>query len=252
MNNFCLLCILLPYLILNMSISENIKIIRKSKKMTQQEVADILKINRLAFTRLETMGNDLTFTQIINIANALEVSVNQLLEGVSNTFENKEYDILKNENKKLNSKIEDLEDDKKNLKEIIAMLDREVGSNVIIASKILMPFIFEEFKKIVKKVRFEKNTVDNPFHSIFEILVSIDKEINNAKYMLPDWDIEESFISNLMSYEDILIKRLSNGNEPDEKDTILLFQKEYFKFMKQCNKEKEERWRRRTKQSRTQ
>jgi transcriptional regulator with XRE-family HTH domain len=92
-----------------MSISENIKSIRKSKKMTQQEVADILKVNRLAFARLETMENDLTFNQIVNIAGALGVSINELLDGVgvADTLENKEYDKLKNDYEKLHSEHEE-------------------------------------------------------------------------------------------------------------------------------------------------
>jgi transcriptional regulator with XRE-family HTH domain len=92
-----------------MSISENIKRIRKSKKMTQQEVADILKVNRLAFARLETMENDLTFNQIVNIAGALGVSINELLDGVgvADTLENKEYDKLKNDYEKLHSEHEE-------------------------------------------------------------------------------------------------------------------------------------------------
>ena len=83
--------------------------------MTQQEVADILKINRLAFTRLETMENDLTFNQIANIAGALGVSINELLDGVADTLENKEYHKLKNDYDKLNSEHEEWRDDTRKL-----------------------------------------------------------------------------------------------------------------------------------------
>ena len=202
--------------------------------MTQQEVADILKINRLAFTRLETMGNDLTFTQILNIANALEVSVNQLLEGVSNTFENKEYELLRNENKKLVAKLEDLEDDKKRLKkemrDIQYIFEEQGGLYIKNASIILMPFIFKEFCKATKL------ETQNNIYKIFEKLISIDRDIHLKQYIYDSWNIRTSYITEVMGNENILISTLKS-DDLHNKENISSFKKEYFIFLEKYESE---------------
>jgi transcriptional regulator with XRE-family HTH domain len=213
-----------------MSISENIKAIRKSKKMTQQEVADILKINRLAFTRLETMGNDLTFNQIVNVASALEVSINELLDGVANTLENQEYEVLRNDNKKLITKLEDLEDDKKRLKKEIKDIQyiyREIeGLYIKNASLILIPFIFREFCKVIKR------ETHNSLYKVFEKLISIDRDIHLKQYIYDRWHIRESYITEVMSNEGILIDTLKS-EDAYNKESFYSFKKEYFIFLEQ-------------------
>ncbi len=62
-----------------MDISENIKAIRKAKKLTQSEVADQLGIERTNYPRLEKRGNKLTFELIEQFAKALNVTVSELI-----------------------------------------------------------------------------------------------------------------------------------------------------------------------------
>ena len=106
-----------------MDISERIRTIRESKKNSQTQVANAMGTERSNYHRLENRGEKLTLEQLSEIANALGVSVREILGFGVETTDKSEIEILENENnilreenKKWIAKIEDLEDDKRRLK----------------------------------------------------------------------------------------------------------------------------------------
>lgn len=62
-----------------MDISKSIRAIREERRLTQQDVADILEMERSNYARLEARGNKLTLEQLEKIGEALGVSVFELL-----------------------------------------------------------------------------------------------------------------------------------------------------------------------------
>lgn len=58
-----------------MNVSERIKAIRKTKGLSQQEVAEKIGIDRAQYSRVETGKSEPTITSLTKIAQALEVSV---------------------------------------------------------------------------------------------------------------------------------------------------------------------------------
>ncbi|MFN8349433.1 MAG: helix-turn-helix transcriptional regulator [Spirosomataceae bacterium] len=64
-----------------MKVADNIKSIRKSKGITQVEIAEKLGIGQSNYTYLENRGEKLTIEQLESIAGALGVSVVELLTG---------------------------------------------------------------------------------------------------------------------------------------------------------------------------
>jgi transcriptional regulator with XRE-family HTH domain len=64
-----------------MDISKMIRTIREEKRLTQLEVAEKLQMERSNYARLENRGEKLTIEQVTSIAEALGVSVMELLTG---------------------------------------------------------------------------------------------------------------------------------------------------------------------------
>lgn len=73
-----------------MKVTDNIKAIRKSKGITQIEIAEKLGIGQSNYTYLENRGEKLTIEQIEAIAGALGVSVMELLTGEPQTGQDSE------------------------------------------------------------------------------------------------------------------------------------------------------------------
>jgi transcriptional regulator with XRE-family HTH domain len=92
-----------------MNISENIKQIRESKRLSQAEVSRRLNLDPPSYFRFEKRGSKLSLEQIENIANALEVSVREVLGFGVETTDKSEIEILENENKILREKSEMLD-----------------------------------------------------------------------------------------------------------------------------------------------
>ncbi len=63
-----------------MNIAEKIKAIREKKRIKQIEVANKLDLDPAYYARLEKRGEKLTIEQLKQIANALEVGINELLD----------------------------------------------------------------------------------------------------------------------------------------------------------------------------
>ena len=89
-----------------MDISENIKKVREAKRISQSELARKLSIEPTNYPRIEKRGNGLTIKQIQEIADALGVSVGELLGGEAKVETSSEVveklERLEKENKLLN------------------------------------------------------------------------------------------------------------------------------------------------------
>ena len=71
-------------------IGEKIKNIRSEKKITQEELAEIVGLSVGYISNIETAKKKVSLTTIIKISNALDISLNNLLLGSQVTFSNNE------------------------------------------------------------------------------------------------------------------------------------------------------------------
>lgn len=95
-------------IILYMDISKNIISIRESKGIKQSEIAQMLDIEQSNYSRLEKRGSKLTLEQIEKIADALNVTVSEIL-GITTDLKNtsKEVEQLRKRNEELEDRIKD-------------------------------------------------------------------------------------------------------------------------------------------------
>ncbi|MGM9882504.1 MAG: helix-turn-helix domain-containing protein [Bacilli bacterium] len=63
-----------------MKLGEKIKLLRKSKKISQEELSNMLKINRNYLSRIETGKSEPTSSVLKNIALIFNVDLNSLLD----------------------------------------------------------------------------------------------------------------------------------------------------------------------------
>jgi len=70
------------------TLGENLKKIRKAKKMTQKELAQKSGVKQSVISDLET-GNAKSTGSILELANALGVTAEELKKGVNNLLDNK-------------------------------------------------------------------------------------------------------------------------------------------------------------------
>lgn len=73
-----------------MKLGEKIKEIRKSRNISQEALASLLKVNRNYLSRIETGKSDPTSTILKNIAEIFNIDLNTLLEVNTDILENKE------------------------------------------------------------------------------------------------------------------------------------------------------------------
>lgn len=97
---------------MNQIIIENLKKLRKSKKITQEQLAEKLDISRSKVSSWETKGRDMSITEAIKLVNIYEVSMDNLFE--INRITEDEYikiseKFLKDKNIKLNEKVKIVE-----------------------------------------------------------------------------------------------------------------------------------------------
>ncbi|RAJ97591.1 helix-turn-helix protein [Larkinella arboricola] len=100
-----------------MDVSNNIRSIREKKGLTQVDVANRMSTERSNYARLENRGINLTLKQVQEIADALEVSVYDII-GKQQTSEssNEQREILQRLEEKLRMTEETLKDKKRNIK----------------------------------------------------------------------------------------------------------------------------------------
>lgn len=110
--------------------NKNLKLIRQQKNISQQELADKLKLDRSTISRWENNEMDATVENAIQVANILDISIADLLgkdmsKQENNSFD--EYAILFDKYKTLS------EDDKELIKNIIEtrkkQIDKELGED---------------------------------------------------------------------------------------------------------------------------
>ncbi len=71
-----------------MKLGEKIKLLRKGKKISQEELANMLKINRNYLSRIETGKSEPTSSVLKNIAKIFNIDLNSLLDINNNDIEN--------------------------------------------------------------------------------------------------------------------------------------------------------------------
>lgn len=71
-----------------MKLGEKIKLLRKGKKISQEELANMLKINRNYLSKIETGKSEPTSSVLKNIAKIFNIDLNSLLDINNNDIEN--------------------------------------------------------------------------------------------------------------------------------------------------------------------
>lgn len=61
-------------------IGENLKQARKSKNLTQKQVAEILRMTQQQYSRFENGVYELNYTQIIELCSLLDITPNELFD----------------------------------------------------------------------------------------------------------------------------------------------------------------------------
>ena len=74
---------------ISIMIAHNLRKIRKNKKMTQSEVAELANITRVTYSRLETARGVVSLQTLLKLAIALNVTVDELLTGVLDAMRSK-------------------------------------------------------------------------------------------------------------------------------------------------------------------
>ena len=70
-------------------IAHNLREIRKNKKMTRSEVAELANITRVTYSRLENARGIVNLQTLLKLAIALNVTVDELLTGVLDAMRSK-------------------------------------------------------------------------------------------------------------------------------------------------------------------
>ena len=109
--------------IMSVNVGDKIKIVRKAKKLSQQEVADKIGIDRAQYSRVETNKSKPTLTTIEKIAEALEVEVVDLFTNDGKSFDINSYE--KNLVDRIRM-IEELEEEQK--KSIYSIIDIAIAN----------------------------------------------------------------------------------------------------------------------------
>ena len=105
-----------------MNISEKIKKVRKAKKLSQQEVADRMQMNRVQYTRIETGKTEPTIPTLERIAKALEVELTDF-------FKNDDSFDINTKDKTLIEKIRLIENlDENQKKSIYTFIDTAIAN----------------------------------------------------------------------------------------------------------------------------
>lgn len=120
----------------NTSIKNNIYNIRKSRKMTQEEVANLLEISVTAYRELERGNTSIVNPNVVKLADAMDISTEELVLGyyptqaqdISVEDVREEYgskvDILERRIVQLEKLVDSLEETIASKNEIIAMLKK--------------------------------------------------------------------------------------------------------------------------------
>ena len=123
----------------NITIKNNIRSIRKERKYTQEEVADMLGISLTAYRDLEKGSTNILNTNVIKIAELLDTSAEELVLGyhpvqaADNTLEEMQTEykgrisVMERRIADLEKLVESLEETIKSKNEIITMLKNRLA-----------------------------------------------------------------------------------------------------------------------------
>jgi transcriptional regulator with XRE-family HTH domain len=214
-----------------MDVSKEIIKVREAKRIKQSDVADKLGMERPNYSRIEKRGLKMSLEQLMQIADALEVPFMDLLKDSDNPIVNPEVAEIKKENKELRDKIFDLESDKKLLKEGTKRVQQQMEEVYVKTSfLVILPFIFNKFIEISKADNVTEYSSES--YKLFEKLISSDRDSHKIVYPLNYWDIESSYVAEMMESDRLLIKTLKGVfDETIISEYLTLFQKEYFKYL---------------------
>jgi transcriptional regulator with XRE-family HTH domain len=228
-------------------IYNNIKTLRKEKKISQEEMAIRLDMFQANYGKLERGMTELTLSRLYKIGEILGVEIEVIL-GISKPVQTSlpEVDIekLKKENKEQSEKIEALEDYSKRLKkdlDFFKILFTESGFAVII----ILQAIFNISKHLKEKVEAIKNydavtdlNLSNEIYREFESVLEFG-QFNEFEFGLKD-ELNNSVIATPISVLDTLVNSDNILKMTLKDDNISLFRKEYFRFLDRYEKEKKE------------
>ena len=226
-------------------IYNNIKTLRKEKKISQEEMAIRLDMFQANYGKLERGMTELTLSRLYKIAEILGIEIEVIL-GISKPVQASipEVDIekLKKENKEQNEKIEALEDYSKRLKkdlDFFKILFTESGFAVII----ILPAIFNISKLLKEKVEATKNLDDvtdlNLSNEIYREFKGVLEFGQFNEFGLKD-ESNNSVIDTPISVLDMVVNSDNILKMTLKDDNISLFRKEYFRFLERYEKEKKE------------
>jgi transcriptional regulator with XRE-family HTH domain len=153
-----------------MNVYETIKKLRKSKGLTQAEMADKLNLATSNYTLLENGKTELTYSKMLKLAEVFGVSVGELLglegvQSVPNGEQASEIEALKKEVERLKKEAQDL-------REINQMQKENIKTRSI--PKLFFLNIIEQQLKLNSKdyINFWNNVKDNDaLFGIFGVLV---------------------------------------------------------------------------------
>ncbi len=83
-----------------MSLGERLYELRKKKGLSQEEVAEKLNVTRQSVSKWETDESKPDFDKIVPICELYEISTNELLNGTKEEKEEKEVEVINNDNRK--------------------------------------------------------------------------------------------------------------------------------------------------------
>ena len=228
-------------------IYNNIKTLRKEKKISQEEMAIRLDMFQANYGKLERGMTELTLSRLYKIAEILGVEIEVILgicKPVQASLPEVDFEKLKKENKEQSEKIEALEDYSKRLKkdlDFFKILFTESGFSVIV----ILQAIFNISELLKMKIEAIKNydavtdlNLSNEIYREFEnvmeygLLSGFETDSKNELNGLVV-DTAISVFDTLVNSDNILKMTVKDEN-------ISLFRKEYFRFLDRYEKEKKD------------
>lgn len=135
-----------------MTLSEKIAQVRETKKITKADMAKVLEMDFSNYHRLENRGDKLTLEQVGKIAQALGVSVMELLTwGEVEPQTQMSVDIAK-ENEKLREQVQELTDRLTDLREMYSLK----AENLMLREEAAKAY-YIQMKDLEEKINWEDN-----------------------------------------------------------------------------------------------
>lgn len=218
-----------------MNIENRIKQIRESKRIKQIEVAEALNMDNSQYAKIEKRGSKLSLEQIEAIANALKVSVAELIGiDVSNTVDNSdEMGKLLKENEELKERLNKYERifrEPKNIYFCFALYGgmSEIFKNLLEEKKVIEKSIEEQSLEFDEDdLEYKNKEISKEFKDMF-ILENRFKEEGQGDINSENF-IENSIFNTLVNDDNFLDVTIGNKYKH-------LFKREYYTFIVEFEK----------------